>query len=90
MQLLKDFKVLKAVSKNPNLGQDQQIFAAYNINNIELALNSLNEKELRIINLRYFEGLTNITVSKKLKLTPEYLCSFTKDIIIKMNRSIAM
>ena len=90
MELLKQYKTLVAVSKNPNLSQEQQIFATYNINNIELALNSLTESELKIINLRYFDGLTNIIVSKRLKFTPQYMSVRIKDIVIKMNKCIAM
>ena len=82
--------MLKAISKNINLSQDKQLIASYKINNIELALSVLNEKELRIITLRYFEGLTNIFISKKMKYTPEYLCNLTKDIIVKLNKCIAV
>ena len=88
--LLKDFKVLKAICSNPNLSVQQQETASYKVNNIELAVNALSEDEIKLINLKYFDRLQNKQVAFKLKQTPEYISTKSKNIIIKLNRCMAV
>jgi len=89
-ELLKEYPVLKVISNNPNMSQEQRDIVLYNVNNIELALNELNENEVEIINLKYFNGFKNTDVASQLKLTPEYICTRSKFIVNKINRCIAI
>lgn len=88
--LLRDFRVLKAISNNVDLSQEQRENALHKINNIEIGLNVLNEDEMKLINLRYFNGLGYIQIGRMLSLNSDYIGALASEIIYKMSRCMAV
>lgn len=87
---MREYRTLKAISNNDNLPADQRSSALNKVNIIELAMDTLTEKEISIINLRYFNRLTLSELSTKVAITPQQLCNKTKNIVDKMNRCMVV
>lgn len=88
--LLRDFRVLKAISNNVDLSQEQRAEALHKVSNIEIGLNVLNDDEMKLINLRYFNGLRDIQISTILLLSSDYIGNLASEIIYKMSRCMAV
>lgn len=87
-QLLREYRTLKAISNGDSLPEDQKLSALNKVNIIELAMDTLTEKEISIVNLRYFNRLTLNEIAARVNVTPQWVCNLTKKIISKMNRCI--
>lgn len=88
--LLRDFRVLKAISNNVDLPEDQRVAALQKVNNIEIGLNVLNEDEMKLINSRYFNGLGYIEIARMVSLNSDYLGARFSEILYKMSRCMAV
>lgn len=87
-ELLREYRTLKAISNSIGLPEEKKSSALDKVNIIDLAMGTLTEKEISIINLRYFNRLTLSELSSRINITPQQLCHNTSKIVAKMNKCI--
>lgn len=55
------------------------------INKIDNALETLDQRDLEIIKLRYFNNINNRSISMKLDLTEEWICTLKTNAVNKLS-----
>lgn len=88
--LLRDYKVLKAISMNDSMVKENRDIALNKVNNIELALSALEPAELEIINLKYFNNIKTKDIAIKLDVTEQNVSTKITKILHKINRVISL
>ncbi|WP_165776117.1 sigma-70 family RNA polymerase sigma factor [Clostridium combesii] len=88
--VLREYPVSEAICNNPSATAEQKKKVIDIVKQIELSLGVLTPVELEIINLRYFNHISNKDVAKKLNVTEQTICKKTKNILNKINKIMVL